>query len=40
MDPSYADIGRTLGMPIGSIGPTRGRILDRMRLAEPVVQLT
>jgi RNA polymerase sigma factor (sigma-70 family) len=38
-DPSYADIGRSLGMPIGSIGPTRGRILERMRLVEPVAQL-
>ena len=25
--PAYADIGRTLGIPIGSIGPTRGRAL-------------
>jgi RNA polymerase sigma factor (sigma-70 family) len=38
-DPSYADIGRELGMPIGSIGPTRGRILERMRRVEPIAQL-
>jgi RNA polymerase sigma factor (sigma-70 family) len=28
---SYADIGDALGMPIGSIGPTLGRALDRLR---------
>jgi RNA polymerase sigma factor (sigma-70 family) len=30
-EPAYADIGRTLGMPIGSIGPTRGRALRGLR---------
>jgi RNA polymerase sigma factor (sigma-70 family) len=30
--PSYEDIGDALEMPIGSIGPTRGRALDRLRL--------
>jgi RNA polymerase sigma factor (sigma-70 family) len=30
-EPSYAEIGGALGMPIGSIGPTRGRVLERMR---------
>jgi RNA polymerase sigma factor (sigma-70 family) len=30
--PSYEDIGDVLEMPIGSIGPTRGRALDRLRL--------
>jgi RNA polymerase sigma factor (sigma-70 family) len=29
--PTYEDIGDALGMPIGSIGPTRGRALDRLR---------
>jgi RNA polymerase sigma factor (sigma-70 family) len=29
--PSYEHIGTTLGMPIGSIGPTRGRALERLR---------
>jgi RNA polymerase sigma factor (sigma-70 family) len=29
--PSYEDIGDALEMPIGSIGPTRGRALDRLR---------
>lgn len=29
--PGYAEIAETLGMPIGSIGPTRARSLDRVR---------
>jgi RNA polymerase sigma factor (sigma-70 family) len=29
--PSYEAIGSTLGMPVGSIGPTRGRALERIR---------
>jgi RNA polymerase sigma factor (sigma-70 family) len=29
--PSYVEISRTLGMPIGSIGPTRARCLARLR---------
>jgi RNA polymerase sigma factor (sigma-70 family) len=29
--PSYDEIAGALGMPIGSIGPTRGRALDRLR---------
>jgi RNA polymerase sigma factor (sigma-70 family) len=29
--PSYEDIGASLGMPIGSIGPTRIRCLARLR---------
>jgi RNA polymerase sigma factor (sigma-70 family) len=28
----YADISDELGLPIGSIGPTRGRCLDRLRV--------
>jgi RNA polymerase sigma factor (sigma-70 family) len=28
---SYEEVGRMLGMPIGSIGPTRARALDRLR---------
>jgi RNA polymerase sigma factor (sigma-70 family) len=32
-DPPYAysEISRTLGIPIGSIGPTRSRVLDKLR---------
>jgi RNA polymerase sigma factor (sigma-70 family) len=29
--PSYEEVGAALGMPVGSIGPTRGRALDRLR---------
>jgi RNA polymerase sigma factor (sigma-70 family) len=29
--PSYSDISAALGMPIGSIGPTRARALERLR---------
>ena len=29
--PSYEEIGTTLGMPIGSIGPTRARALEHLR---------
>jgi RNA polymerase sigma factor (sigma-70 family) len=29
--PSYAEISAALGVPIGSIGPTRARCLDRLR---------
>jgi RNA polymerase sigma factor (sigma-70 family) len=31
--PSYAEVAAHLGMPIGSIGPTRGRCLRRLRVA-------
>jgi RNA polymerase sigma factor (sigma-70 family) len=30
-DLSYQDVGERLGLPIGSIGPTRARSLDRLR---------
>ncbi len=29
---SYAEISSQLGLPVGSIGPTRGRCLERLRL--------
>ena len=29
--PSYEEIGAALSMPVGSIGPTRGRALERLR---------
>jgi len=32
----YAEIGARLGMPAGSIGPNRGRCLDRLR-RDPVI---
>ena len=30
-EPSYEEVGRALGMPIGSIGPTRGRCLKHLK---------
>lgn len=30
-EPSYAEISAALGVPIGSIGPTRGRLLARLQ---------
>ena len=29
--PSYAEVSSKVGMPIGSIGPTRERMLERLR---------
>lgn len=31
--PDYASISESLGMPVGSIGPTRGRCLQKLRIA-------
>jgi hypothetical protein len=31
--PDYAAISAALGMPVGSIGPTRGRCLSTLRAA-------
>ena len=30
-EPTYEEVGQALGMPIGSIGPTRGRCLQHLR---------
>jgi RNA polymerase sigma factor (sigma-70 family) len=30
-EPTYAEVSRRLGMPVGSIGPTRARCLQRLR---------
>jgi RNA polymerase sigma factor (sigma-70 family) len=40
--PSYAEVSAALGMPIGSIGPTRGRCLDKLRrlVGEEGLQVT
>ena len=37
---SYAEIGARLGIPPGSIGPTRGRCLDRLRRSSHLVGLS
>ena len=29
--PAYAQVSKVLGIPVGSIGPTRARCLDRLR---------
>ena len=34
--PSYRTIGRTLGMPTGSIGPTRARGLQKLRRTKAI----
>ena len=34
--PSYAEISRRTGIPVGSIGPTRARALERLRRSDPV----
>lgn len=41
--PDYAAVSEALGMPVGSIGPTRGRCLAKLRtalLADPTWSLT
>lgn len=38
--PSYAEAAAALDMPIGSIGPTRARCLDRLRRSPQFVGLT
>ena len=38
-EPSYEEVGAALGMPIGSIGPTRIRCLDRLRATAELAAL-
>jgi RNA polymerase sigma factor (sigma-70 family) len=38
--PSYEEIGAALDMPIGSIGPTRGRCLEQLRARLATVGIT
>jgi RNA polymerase sigma factor (sigma-70 family) len=33
---TYAEISQMLNVPVGSIGPTRGRILDKLRETTPI----
>jgi RNA polymerase sigma factor (sigma-70 family) len=37
--PSYAEISERLHIPIGSIGPTRARVLDRLRRSPAIAAL-
>ncbi|HEY0486059.1 MAG TPA: sigma-70 family RNA polymerase sigma factor [Mycobacteriales bacterium] len=37
---SYAEIGRRLGIPVGSIGPTRARALQRLRECHTVIAMS
>ncbi|WP_281275496.1 sigma-70 family RNA polymerase sigma factor [Saccharothrix australiensis] len=37
--PSYAAVGEELGMPVGSVGPTRVRCLDKLRRTPAVLRL-
>jgi RNA polymerase sigma factor (sigma-70 family) len=37
--PSYSEISRTLGIPVGSIGPTRARALDHLRSTSAIQAL-
>lgn len=36
---SYAEIGDRLGVPVGSLGPTRARCLHKLRRCEPLATL-
>jgi RNA polymerase sigma factor (sigma-70 family) len=38
-EPSYEEVGAALGMPVGAIGPTRMRCLDRLRSTVGVAEL-
>ena len=37
--PSYADVSEAVGMPVGSIGPTRQRAMERLRRDPSVLAL-
>lgn len=37
--PSYGEIGAAMGMPVGSVGPTRARCLARLRREVEMVEL-
>jgi RNA polymerase sigma factor (sigma-70 family) len=38
--PSYEEIGARMGMPVGSVGPTRGRCLDKLRRCPALAAIT
>jgi RNA polymerase sigma factor (sigma-70 family) len=37
--PSYEEIGAALGMPVGAIGPTRARCLDKLRRSPELARI-
>lgn len=37
--PCYEEIGAAMGMPVGSVGPTRARALERLRRVAEVMEL-
>jgi DNA-directed RNA polymerase specialized sigma24 family protein len=39
-DQSYLDLSRRLGLPVGSIGPTRQRAFSRLRLDPRIADLS
>jgi DNA-directed RNA polymerase specialized sigma24 family protein len=39
-DQSYLDLSRRLGLPVGSIGPTRQRAVTRLRLDPRIADLS
>jgi len=38
-EPTYEEVGAALGMPVGAIGPTRMRCLDRLRSTTEIATL-
>jgi RNA polymerase sigma factor (sigma-70 family) len=38
-EPSYEEVGAALGMPVGAIGPTRMRCLERLRRSAEIAEL-
>jgi RNA polymerase sigma factor (sigma-70 family) len=39
-EPSYEEVSTTLGMPVGSIGPTRARCLDELRRSREIARIS
>jgi DNA-directed RNA polymerase specialized sigma24 family protein len=37
--PSYEEIAAALGMPVGAVGPTRSRCLDKLRRSPELARL-
>ena len=38
-EPSYEEVSAALGMPVGAIGPTRMRCLDKLRRTVDLTEL-